>query len=198
MVFAGSLDQMKRLFIAANFTTEVRDAIAAAIGDFPVQNPPWRWAHRDTWHVTLKFLGDTRPEDVDPIARCLHEVCSRHNAFPLSLGSLGGFPNISRPRVLFYAVESGKEALTQLAVDIDLGLNQSVGIPKESKKFRAHATVARIKKPLPKPIADKLALAGPLTGVSQIVSSVDLMQSELTPKGAIYTRVKEFALPQAS
>lgn len=189
---------MKRLFIAANFTTEVRDTIEAALRNFPVQNTPWRWAHRDTWHVTLKFLGDTPQQDVDPIARCLHEVCSRHNAFPLSLGSLGGFPNMSRPRVLFYAVESGKERLIQLAADIDLGLNQAMGIPKESKKFRAHATVARIKKPLPKPVADKLALAGPLTGASQTVSSVDLMQSQLTPKGAVYTRVKEFALPQAS
>ena len=48
------------------------------------------------------------------------------------------------------------------------------------------------------PIADELTLAPPLTGASQTVSSIDLMQSELTPKGAIYTRVKGFTLPQAS
>jgi len=187
-----------RLFIAVNFTAEVLDAIADAIGRFPVYDPPWRWAKRDTWHVTLKFLGDTPPPDVDPISACLEGVCSRHAAFPMSLSALGGFPSISRPKVLFYRVEKGKDELTRLAADVEADLFESLQIPKETRPFRAHATVARIKKRLPRAVTEKLERAEPLSGVAQAVTSVDLMQSELRPGGAVYTRVKEFALPQLS
>jgi 2'-5' RNA ligase len=183
-----------RLFIAVNFTPVIRDAIAEAIQRIPVQDPPWRWAHQSTWHVTLKFLGETPQQDVDPIANCIQSVCSRRNAFSLELGPLGGFPNLSRPRVLFYAVQTGKEALAQLAAEIDVGLFENLGIPKEERPFRAHATVARIKKRLPKPISEKLMRAEPLVGAAQAVPSVDLMKSELRPEGARYQRVKEFAL----
>ena len=187
-----------RLFIAVNFTDDVRDAIAGAIERIPIHDPPWRWARRETWHVTLKFLGDTPPRDVDPIKRCLEDVCAHHAAFPLSLSALGGFPNLSRPRVLFYRVERGKEALTRLAADVETGLFESLGIPKEKRPFRAHATIARIKKRFPRAVTEKLEQAAPLSGAAQTVTSVDLMQSELRPSGAVYTRVKEFALPLSS
>jgi 2'-5' RNA ligase len=187
-----------RLFIAVNFTNEVRDAIAAAIQRIPVNDPPWRWAHQSTWHVTLKFLGDTPPQDVDPISDCIQSVCSRHTSFPLELDSLGGFPNLSRPRVLFYAVHQGKEALAQIAAEIDTSLYEKLGIPKEERPFRAHATVARIKKRPPKAITDKLIGAESFVRAAQTVTSVDLMKSELRPEGARYQRLKEFALPPAA
>lgn len=187
-----------RLFVAVNFSENVRDSVAEAIESFPVYDPPWRWAHASTWHITLKFLGETPESGVEPIARCLESVCSRHRPFRLSLGPLGGFPNLSRPRVLFYAVESGKEHLTRLAAEVDAGLLEALGIPKEDKPFRAHATVARIKTKLPRAVADKLKLADPLSGVSQTVTSVELMSSELRREGAIYRCVKGFALPPAS
>jgi 2'-5' RNA ligase len=187
-----------RLFIAVNFTPVVRDAIAAAIQRLPVYNPPWRWADRSTWHVTLKFLGEIPEREIEPIAGCIQSVCTRYHQFPLTLGPFGGFPNLSRPRVLFYAVETGKEALARLAAEIDTGLFDTLGIPKEEKPFRAHATVARIKKRLPKPITDKLLRAESLVGTEQTVTSVDLMKSELRSDGARYRCVKQFALPPAA
>jgi 2'-5' RNA ligase len=99
---------------------------------------------------------------------------------------------------LFYRVEEGKDELTRLAAAVETGLSESLGIPKEKRPFRAHATIARIKKSLPRAVTDKLEQAEPLSGAAQTVTSVDLMQSELRPGGAVYTRVKEFALPQLS
>ncbi len=187
-----------RLFVAVNFTGQVRDAVADAIERLRLYNPPWRWAHRDNWHVTVKFLGETLPRDVEPITRCLQDISARHTTFAMSLSGLGGFPDLSRPRVLFFSVEQGKEELTRLAADVENGLFEAAGIPRENRPFRAHATVARIKKRLPQAVTDKLKRGEPLSGVSQVVTAFDLMQSELGPDGARYTLVKQFALPQAS
>ena len=186
-----------RLFIAVNFDPRVRDLIAAAIEGFPVERPPWRWTKPDTWHVTVKFLGERSESDAAAIARCLEAVASRHGSFPLELRDFGGFPSLKRPRVLFYRAERGAEALVALAADVEQTLLGELGIPKEDKPFRAHATVGRVKARIPRPVADRLPSVPPLSGAVQTVESFELMISELHRDGARYRCFKAFALPPA-
>ena len=116
----------------------------------------------------------------------------------IRLGRLGGFPNLNRPRVLFYKVEDGGESLAAISADVNEALENGMGIPKEPKKFRAHITIARIKRVIPKEAADLLKIAPALHGVTQTVSSVDLMSSELRREGARYQLVKEIALERTA
>jgi 2'-5' RNA ligase len=187
-----------RLFIAVNFESQVRDLIERAIEEFPVNRPPWRWTRPETWHVTLKFLGDMPESDVAPLSMCMEQVSSRHREFPLSLTDFGGFPNLRRPRVLFYRVGEGAEALRSVADDVEDVLSNTLGIPREKKAFRAHVTVARVKSALAGPVADRLRNVPPLLGATQTVASIDLMKSELRPAGARYERLKGFALAPTS
>ena len=69
-----------RLFVAVNFPPAVRDAIRDALDDFPVANPPWRWAAPETWHLTLKFLGETEHDDFPRVVEALDAVRARHPA----------------------------------------------------------------------------------------------------------------------
>jgi 2'-5' RNA ligase len=110
----------------------------------------------------------------------------------------GGFPNLRRPRVLFYGVDEGAGRLRNLADDVNRTLLEVMGLPMEEKRFHAHATIARVKSRLPGPVADKLKLVPPLEGGRQQVASIDLMKSELRREGARYERLKGFALPPAS
>ena len=183
-----------RLFIAVNFEETVLDAIEAALGDFPIRRPPWRWANRTTWHVTLKFLGDTDAAAVEAIGAVLADVAARHGSFDVALGALGGFPNLYRPRVLFYDVESGAEAMESICEDINRSLANQLGIRAETKPFRAHVTVARVKTRIGRPAVDALRSAAGLEGVSQTVTGFDLMESQLGKKGSKYTCLKGFAL----
>jgi len=183
-----------RLFIAVNLTSEIKNAIQHALDRFPIRQPPWRWITTDNLHVTLKFLGDTPEELLPPLVDCLAEVGRNHRRFTLKLDRLGGFPNLRNPRVLFYRVSEGAEPLERLAAEVDRILLDRLDLPSEAKPFRAHLTVARIKQPLPEKVAARLGEAPPLPGVSQIVSSLDLMQSELRREGAVYSRLKEIAL----
>jgi 2'-5' RNA ligase len=183
-----------RLFIAVNLTEEIRNAIQRAIDRFPVQRPPWRWVKTDNLHATLKFLGDTTETLLPRLVESLEEVGRQHPRFTIELDRLGGFPNLKNPRVLFYRISTGAEPLERLAADVDRTLQERLGLPPEERPFRAHITVARIKQRLPEPVAARLGQAPPLPGVSQLVSSLDLMQSELHPEGAVYQRLKEIAL----
>jgi 2'-5' RNA ligase len=183
-----------RLFIAVNFDARIRDLIAGAIDGFPIERPPWRWTKPDTWHVTLKFLGERPEADLDTISSCMAGVAQRHRAFRLELSGFGGFPNLRGPRVLFYRAEVGAEALRALAADVDQTLYDAMGIPTEKKRFHAHATVARVKSRIPGQVADRLPGVPGLSGAVQTVESFELMKSELRREGARYERVKAFAL----
>lgn len=183
-----------RLFVAVNFSASVRDDIASAIEGLDLPHPPWLWARPETWHLTLKFLGETAAGDVAAIADALESACAGHRAFHLSLGALGGFPDLSRPRVLFYEVEQGAGRLRTLAASVDDALYRLAGIPKDTRPFRAHATVARVKNRISDDVAEVLQSAPGLRAGRQEVAGVDLMESRLDPTGARYTPVKQFAL----
>jgi len=183
-----------RLFIAVNLSTDARDAIQNALDNFPVTNPPWRWVSPDNWHLTLKFLGETNAAQVDSLNTALGEVARRHHAFEMTLGPFGGFPSLRGPRVLFYDVERGATELRQLAEDVDVAVEKVLGLARETRAYRAHVTIARVKEALSPELATRFARVSPLTGAVTRVDSFDLIESRLARTGATYSVVKEFAL----
>ena len=123
-------------------------------------------------------------------------VCRDVGAFEFELGGLGGFPNLKKPRVLFYRVVRGADELVSLSRAIDSSLETDLSIPREKKPFRAHATVARIKRPIDRDLAARLENAPPVQCPPQRVCQVSLMRSELRREGAVYQLVKGIALAE--
>lgn len=183
-----------RLFIAVNLSTEARDAIQAAIDEFPVKNPPWRWVTPDNWHLTLKFLGEIHAAQLESLNAALCDVARRYHGFEMALGAFGGFPNLHNPRVLFYKVERGASELEKLANDVDAAVEKAVGLARENRRFHAHATVARVKDALPSSVTSRLAAVPALTDGVTRVDNFELVESRLQRTGAVYSPVKEFAL----
>ena len=183
-----------RLFVAVNLPASVRDRIQSGIDRFPVADPPWRWVGPDNWHLTLKFLGETKREHLDTLVTALNVVTTQHAAFDLSLGAFSGFPTLRAPRVLFYRVEIGSAQIERLAHDIDRAVESATGLPLEARRFHAHATVARVKDRLSTDVTSQLARVPALTEAVTRVVSFDLMESRLQRTGAVYSVVKEFAL----
>lgn len=183
-----------RLFFAVEFDDKVKDAVSKAIAGSRIANPPWRWVARSNIHVTLKFLGDMPDDMVPALVETVSGVCGEFPVFEIVFSGLGGFPNLKKPRVLFYEATKGADELTTLARRVETALHDELSIPMEDRPFRAHATVARIKHPITPDLAARLEKAPPVEGGSQRVEKISLMKSELQRDGAIYELVKGIAL----
>ncbi|MCA1759498.1 MAG: hypothetical protein LC658_06990, partial [Bacteroidales bacterium] len=59
-------------------------------------------------HLTLKFLGDTFPSQVDEIGEELNQVSKQFSSFSFKLEGLGYFKNKGMPRVLFANIKDGE------------------------------------------------------------------------------------------
>jgi 2'-5' RNA ligase len=130
-----------RCFVAVPIPDDLRRALAeyvARLRQVDGADARWRWTDADGWHVTLAFLGSTRPDAVPALRNALASVATDARAFSLTSGSLGSFPRPARARVLWYGISDGEERLAQLARSVQA----AVGLEPEPR-FRAHLTLAR-------------------------------------------------------
>jgi 2'-5' RNA ligase len=86
------------------------------------------------------------------------------------------------------------ERLINLQKKLD-GDFATLGFPVEDRPFRAHLTLGRIKDPSGLTgINDALNKNSAFTAGEFIADKLFLFQSNLTPQGAVYTKLAEFAL----
>ncbi|OGB74370.1 2'-5' RNA ligase [candidate division Kazan bacterium RBG_13_50_9] len=180
----------KRLFIAINFDASTKLAIAQIAQTLPTHNHLKKTAV-DNLHLTLLFLGDTDEELIPEIQAAL-EVAAK-NFFPLELTftQMGVFPNPHLPQIVWLGLKGDGLILAQQHLSQQL---DGMSFLRDSKPFRPHLTIARVKGPLPKETIGALRELRPPLPPLTIVSSIDLMASQLTPAGPIYTLISSHSL----
>lgn len=154
------------------------------------------WTRPQGQHLTLKFFGDISREDINNISTAVQKRVVAEQKLNLKIEKLGVFPDARRPRVLWCGVTGDVERLNNLQKKLDEDF-AAIGFPAEDRSFKAHLTLARIKDPRD------------ITGVSEALKKYDsfkagefvtdklfLFQSTLSPQGAIYTKLAEFALSE--
>ena len=180
---------MPRTFIAIELPDRVREALGRHIGRLRRQLPgSFRWVKPESVHLTLKFLGDTDEDQVPAIAETLRQALAGLSEFDLRTGQLGCFPNAERPRVVWLGMEGELDKLASLQRKVEevcIGLE----FEREKRRFVPHLTLARVSRPAPVHLYKVSEESGPFT-----VTGVSLIESELTPRGAIYTRLDFFDL----
>jgi 2'-5' RNA ligase len=185
-----------RLFVAVTPPLQWRQKVATRVD--PVRRlldrcSVLRWTRPESWHLTLQFLGEWPEERVPGLERGLAGFEAGDSFVLHSLG-LGAFPHLSRPRVLFLQLDSdGKaEKLARLVRESVAGVWPDG--PQDSKPFRAHLTLARVKGTLTR--AEKEVLAGlDLTGLPEVEArDFRLISSALLPGGAQHRDLAVFPL----
>jgi 2'-5' RNA ligase len=178
-----------RTFIALELSKPVQEALAAAQKALRVLALQARWTKPDGTHLTLKFLGDIRPEQAGAIQAQLDAVASRCQAFPLVTAGVGAFPRLAAPRVLWVGLQP-EERLFKLAADVEAAISP-LGFPPENRPFKGHLTLARLEgEPWPPDLRQRFRdVSGVISGVSWTVDRVVLFRSELQPGGALYSPV---------
>lgn len=181
-----------RLFWAIPLETSIAEWVDGVIENYRRYREV-KWVKRENLHFTLKFLGEVEESRLGALEDVGREIASRHAPFTLELGPPGALPDYRSPRVLYYRVSNGQEAMKELAQDLDSAL-EAVGFEPESRPFLTHLTLGRIrggKFPQSGEIFQEMPSAH---GMSQEVAEICLFHSRLTPEGPIYKRLKEIAL----
>ncbi len=186
-----------RCFLAIRLPEDIRRVIARRIDEFKSGGDGISWAREEGIHLTLRFLGECSPESVRRVADAARKAAESSPCFELAVGETGIFPDRRRPRVLWIGIRNPPDALFDLARLLEQSLER-VGFAKETRPFRAHMTVARIRTPLRGPEADVLAsrwlsATGETFGAFQ-ADRFSLMESVLRTGGAVYTPMEEYRL----
>ena len=139
-------------------------------------------------HLTLWFLGNIGEGMVDIIYEQVLKKLD-FKPFTIELRGLGAFPKVSRPRVIWIGVRRGEKELKNIYEQLKR-LLPKLGFRPDPKGFSPHITIARVK--------------GRRTDLTKIIMEntdyefgsfeaerIKLKKSTLTPKGPVYTTLKE-------
>jgi 2'-5' RNA ligase len=181
-------DSSLRLFFAVELSAEVRAASASHIERLRRDFPRLRvsWARPASLHVTLKFLGEVEASRVASLSLAGAGAAKGLAPFNLSAASAGAFPPSGAARVLWLGIgdDSGRLALLQRRLEEGC---EAVGFPRESKSFKPHLTIARLRTPGGAAALSEAHRQTPFGPFEFNVSEFVLMRSELGPGGSRYT-----------
>jgi 2'-5' RNA ligase len=182
-----------RAFIAIDLPPDVQDCLELVSGQLKEQlgEKSVRWVPVPNIHLTLKFLGDVSLQNIDVLKEILTAEALGQKPMEISIGRLGAFPKIRRPRVVWVGVE-GPPELTSLQRGIEARTTK-VGYPKDKREFFPHLTLGRVSRNASPEDVRKI---GDVLSVSKIgflgvarVQAVHLYKSDLLPTGAVYTKM---------
>src|SRR5271157_4941882 len=105
-----------RIFIGIDLDPEIRAGIARFLDGVRGFAPDVRWVRPESLHLTLKFIGEQKPDRVEAIQERLRGV--QGAAVELRFVGYGFFPTAKAPRVFWIGIEAGPE-LPELAANVD-------------------------------------------------------------------------------
>lgn len=183
-----------RTFIAVPFDDQLTRIYQRLYDEGRAAYPRLRWVHPGNLHLTLRFLGDTAPDLVEPLRLEVEAVVGSEAPFSFTIGGPGQFSagGGAAPRVLWFGVDEGRSGLERLARGIEKAARRC-GFPRERRPWRPHLTVARNTRRSPQSLADsdwkRLGSECGLAGLSVTVDNVWLLESDLRPEGPRYSAV---------
>jgi 2'-5' RNA ligase len=140
-------------------------------------------------HLTVRFLGNISPPMVDAIYEEMKQIS--FTPFETELRGLGAFPKLSYPRVIWAGIKKGADKLTDVFGQLEPRL-RGLGFKPDTKGFSPHLTIARVRTGRNK--AQLIKLVRELEDYEFGAVKAEcfrLKKSDLTPKGPIYTTLKE-------
>jgi len=176
-----------RLFVAIeldepfrNQLIQLQDALRATLPNVSFTKP-------QNLHLTLKFIGEVEEKKVPALCDALNAV-ARDGSFPLRYVGLDFLPERGPIRIIAAAVD-GTEKLLALQNRIEEAC-ATQNIPKENRRFRAHITLARDRRGLPRSKKPSASQIDTVMNVKEFV----LMESRLSNKGSEYTPLHHLIL----
>jgi RNA 2',3'-cyclic 3'-phosphodiesterase len=182
-----------RAFIAIELPPEVQDCLEQVSTKLKDQlgEKVVRWVPVENIHLTLKFLGDVSVNNLDVLHEIINVEAASQKQLEISIGRLGAFPKIRRPRVIWIGIEFPPELITlQRSIE---SRTTRVGYPPDEREFSPHLTLGRVSRTASPSDVRKIGevLSASRVGFMGVarVQAVHLFKSDLQPSGAIYSKM---------
>ncbi|MGD9140130.1 MAG: RNA 2',3'-cyclic phosphodiesterase [bacterium] len=184
-----------RTFIAVPVGEEVERAVETVESALKRSAADVKWVRPGNVHITLKFLGSVESGRIGDIARGLAAALDGARGFDATVSGVGTFPpNPRRARVVYMGLKEGAAGMAGLAERVEDAM-AGLGFEKEKRPFKSHLTIGRVRRGARRLEDLGKAIAGAeYKPLKLSVDRVNLVKSELTPSGAIYTIIETFGL----
>ena len=148
-----------------------------------------KYVEPENLHYTLWFLGEIPASLIEDVYRVMRDIKSK--PFKLELRGVSAFPSISRPRVIWIGAGKGSDAMINIYRQLEGGL-RGLGFKPDKRGFTPHLTIGRVKSISNAPLLHKKLMELSDVEIGEVlVDRIRLKKSTLTPKGPIYTTLKE-------
>jgi 2'-5' RNA ligase len=195
-----------RFFVALDIPADIRDRLGRFLEGVRDFAPDVRWVRPESFHITLKFIGEQPAERVEQIKRTLVGVSTP--PITVTFRGTGFFPSANSARVFWVGMETD-DHLANLAAAVDQA-TATLGIAAETKPYTPHLTLARGGSGAPhrrsgdranaafRRLQEKLAAISPPEFGTMTAREFFLYESKLSPSGARYTKRERFPLGSSS
>lgn len=178
-----------RLFIAINFTPEVKEQLCLTIQDLSKEAVSGNFTRISNLHLTVAFLGEVSTNRIQDIRRVMNQTVMGRDEFEIELGGLGKF--INQGEILYWCGIRENETLIKLQHSLIQGL-EAYGFLVDDKPFRPHITLGR--RCRMNSNFEEKEFAKKISSISMKVITIDLMKSEHKEGKLTYTSVGEVKL----
>ncbi|MBT5338356.1 RNA 2',3'-cyclic phosphodiesterase [Candidatus Falkowbacteria bacterium] len=174
-----------RYFLAINLTKEIKFYLEDLILELEKNNQihDIKWTEPKNLHLTMGFIENISESTSQELLQKFENEFE-FTEFTLRLDEIGIFPNSQAPKTIVIALQDTEKKLSPLRNIINQTF-EKFNIPTDNRKFSPHITLGRIKWG-----RGHMHLDTPIQKMEFQVKSIDFMQSELTPTGPIYTKLK--------
>jgi 2'-5' RNA ligase len=176
---------MVRTFVALELSESVRGQLKEAQDVLRTSTSRLTFVEPSLIHITVKFLGEVDEKMIERIKDALKQIAFQ--PFSVAAGTVT-VNNPKRPHTVWCAIDDNGNGERLLSLVEDA--LTPFGFPRESRKFTAHATVARVKDSDPSLFTVLNQLKGRTYGEC-LVSGLKLKKSTLTPRGPVYEDLLE-------
>jgi 2'-5' RNA ligase len=187
------MPELIRTFIAIELPKTVQDGLVQLQARLKKEKPPVRWVAPDKIHVTLHFLGEIPPAEVEAISAMTVRVVAGAAPFEIEATGTGVFPNSNRPRVIWVGIDGDMEKLEALHARLGREL-EALGFPLEKRPFSPHLTLGRVRD---RSSLSEVRALGTAVGRLEIpslgrwrVEQILVIRSDLRPEGPTYTPLR--------
>jgi RNA 2',3'-cyclic 3'-phosphodiesterase len=181
-----------RTFIALPMQAQAQQAVADIQARLKETHTDVKWESQDKFHITLVFLGNVEQSKLELLSTALAKSVQQVPCFTITYESIGAFPTLHHPRVVWIGIRPNQTVL-DLQADAE-HICAGFGFPKEDRTFHPHITLGRVKETRS---IDRLTEAIKTITFEPIetrCSEILVMKSELHPSGSLYTILKSFPL----